>query len=484
MRAHFVGVCGTGMGSLATLFRDAGHVVTGSDARFDPPMGEVLAAAGVVCLPGFDAARLDPAPDLVVVGNAIRRDNVEAAFAVERELRRTSMSLALREYFLSRRRPLVVTGTHGKTTTSSMCAWILSRADRGPGYFIGGVSKNLPASAAIGLAAKSLTSPRDLPFVIEGDEYDAVYWDKKPKFLDYVGVGKDDVVILTGIEHDHVDIYPTEGEYEEAFLSLVSRIPSGGLLVCDAKETLARRVAHAARCKVAFYALEGDETGDATPSWVGAPAKVDEQHMQPFDFYAGGVACGRAVMPVSGAHNVRNALAAIAACAEGFGVDIRAAKAALSTFKGVRRRQDLLGTPGGIRVYDDFAHHPTAVNETLRALRAKHPTDSLWAVFEPRSATACRALHQDAYARAFGDATRVILAPLGRSRVPEAERLDLPRLARDIGAKAEAAASSEAVLDRLLTGARAGDTVALLSNGAFDGLPSRLLEALSRRARV
>ncbi len=225
MRAHFVGVCGTGMGSLATLFREAGHEVTGSDTRFDPPMREVLAAAGVVCLLGFDAARLDPAPDLVVVGNSIRKDNVEAAYAAEHALRRTSMSLALREHFLTRRRPLVVAGTHGKTTTSSMCAWILSRADRAPGYFIGGVSKDLPASAAIGLASKSLVSPRDLPFVIEGDEYDAVYWHKKPKFLDYLGVGKDDVAVLTGIEHDHVDIYPTESAYEEAFLSLISHLP-------------------------------------------------------------------------------------------------------------------------------------------------------------------------------------------------------------------------------------------------------------------
>jgi UDP-N-acetylmuramate: L-alanyl-gamma-D-glutamyl-meso-diaminopimelate ligase len=482
MRVHFVGVCGTGMGSLATLFREAGHEVTGSDVRFDPPMGEVLTSAGVVCLPGFDAARLDPAPDLVVVGNAIRKENVEAVFAVEHALCRTSMSLGLREFFLSKRRPLVVAGTHGKTTTSSMCAWLLSSKGRAPGYFIGGVSKNLPKSAAIGLASKSLTSPRDSPFVIEGDEYDAVYWHKEPKFLDYVGVGKDDVVILTGVEHDHVDIYPTEGAYEAAFLSLVSRIPEGGLLVCNANDARARRVARTARCKVTFYALANDETGDATPSWLASPAPVDDRQMQPFDLYAGGVACGRFVMPVTGEYNVRNATAAIAACAEGFGVDIRATKPALATFEGVRRRQDLLGTPRGVRVYDDFAHHPTAVNETLRALRTRHPTGSLWAVFEPRSATACRALHQSAYASAFGAATRVILAPLGRASVPIGERLDLSQLAHDLGTKAEAAPSTEAIVERLATDVRPGDTVALLSNGAFEGLPSRLLDALASRA--
>jgi UDP-N-acetylmuramate: L-alanyl-gamma-D-glutamyl-meso-diaminopimelate ligase len=204
--------------------------------------------------------------------------------------------------------------------------------------------------------------------------------------------------------------------------------------------------------------------------------------MQPFDLYAGGVSCGRFVTQVSGEHNVRNAIAAIAACAEGFGVDIRGTKSALATFQGVRRRQDLLGTPRGIRVYDDFAHHPTAVSETLRALRAKHPAGSIWAVFEPRSATACRALHQSAYAGAFGAATRVILAPLGRASLPAAERLDVQQLARDLGPKAEAAPSTDAILARLVADARSGDTVALLSNGAFEGLPFRLLEALSSTA--
>jgi UDP-N-acetylmuramate: L-alanyl-gamma-D-glutamyl-meso-diaminopimelate ligase len=254
--------------------------------------------------------------------------------------------------------------------------------------------------------------------------------------------------------------------------------------VCDAKDARARSVARTARCKVSFYALTGDETGEATPSWVAGAAPVDERHLQPFDLYAGGVACGRFAMPVAGEHNVRNAVAAIAACAEGFGVDIRATRAALAAFEGVRRRQDLLGTPGGVRVYDDFAHHPTAVSETLRALRGKHPRGSLWAVFEPRSATACRALHQGAYASAFGAATRVLLAPLGRANVPAGERLDVPQLARDLGPKAEAAASTEAIVERLVADVRSGDTVALLSNGAFEGLPSRLLGALSARTFI
>jgi UDP-N-acetylmuramate: L-alanyl-gamma-D-glutamyl-meso-diaminopimelate ligase len=491
VRVHFIGVCGTGMGSLATLFREAGHEVTGSDARFDPPMGDVLVAAGVGCLSGFEAAHLEPRPDLVVVGNAIRKDNVEAARAVLLDLPRTSMSRALREYFLVGRRPLVVCGTHGKTTTSSMCAWILHRAERNlgnaggtppgsPGYFIGGVSKSLPRSAAVGFAAKSLTAKAS-PFVVEGDEYDAVYWHKEPKFFDYVGVSDTDVVILTGVEHDHIDIYPTAASYEAAFEGLMTRLPPGGLLACDAADPRARVIVRSAPCKVAFYALEGDDTGDVTPTWLAAPLPFDDLGRQPFDLFAGGVSAGRFLLTVPGRHNVRNALGAIAACAEGFGVPLGVARAALSSFEGVRRRQDLLGTVSGVRVYDDFAHHPTAVSETLRALRDKHPQGCLWAVFEPRSATACRALHQEAYARAFDTATRVLLAPLGRANVPEAERLDLARLARDLGPKAEAAASTQAILERLTREARAGDTVALLSNGVFEGLPERLLASLSRQ---
>jgi UDP-N-acetylmuramate: L-alanyl-gamma-D-glutamyl-meso-diaminopimelate ligase len=485
MRVHMVGVCGTGMGSLATLFRERGDDVTGSDLRFDPPMSDVLVAAGVTSLLGFDPARLDPPPDLVVVGNAIRMDNVEAAAAAERGIRRTSMSRALRDFFLTRRRPLVVAGTHGKTTTSSMCAWILFQAEASgglaPGYFIGGVSKSLGKSARVGFAARSLTSESGAPFVVEGDEYDAVYWHKEPKFFDYVGVSDNDVVILTGVEHDHIDIYPTRSAYEAAFEGLMTRLLPGGLLVCDASDRSARVIARAAPCRVVYYALDGDDTGDVTPTWLGAPAPFDDRGRQPFDLFAGGVSAGRFTLAVPGRHNVRNALGALAACAEGFNVSLGTARQALASFEGVRRRQDLLGLPGGVFVYDDFAHHPTAVSETLHALRGKHPRGELWAAFEPRSATACRNLHQEAYAKAFDAATRVLLAPLGRTNVPPAERLDVERLARDLGGKAEASGSVDAIVERLSLGARAGDTIALLSNGVFGGLPKLVLEALAGR---
>lgn len=488
MRVHLVGVAGTGMGQLAVLLRDAGHDVSGSDAAFDPPMGPALEAAGIRCLPGYRAENVTPDVELVVVGNAIRKDNPEAARAIALDLPRVSMSGALRERFLKGKRPLVVAGTHGKTTTAAMCAFVLEVAGLEPGFFIGGLPKNFPsgARAAAGRLKILGGGAKPAPFVVEGDEYDAVYWDKKPKFLDYVGVpagasgrAPDDVVIITSVEHDHVDIYPSAEIYEQQFEQLVRRVSEGGLIVCDARDPRARAiVSKHARARTSFYALDGDDTGDVTPTWLGALAPA-EAGTQPFDLYGGGSYCGRFALEVPGAHNVRNAIAAIAACTEGFGADVDKARQALATFKGVRRRQDLLGAPRGIAVYDDFAHHPTAVDETLRALRSRHPDGRLIAVFEPRSATACRSVHQRDYPSAFGAADRVLLAPLGRSNVPEGERLDLDALAGAIGERASVAPSVEAIVETIAREARPGDVVALLSNGAFGGVHARLLHALA-----
>jgi UDP-N-acetylmuramate: L-alanyl-gamma-D-glutamyl-meso-diaminopimelate ligase len=481
MRVHLVGVSGTGMGALAALLRAAGDDVSGSDTAFDPPVGPMLEALGVRCMQGYDAAHVEGRPDLVIVGNAIRRTNPEAE-AVERlGLARASMSGALRTRFLEKRRALVVAGTHGKTTTSAMCAWLLVRAGLEPGWFIGGVPKGLPGAAAIGSTRVRVDRGR-APFVVEGDEYDAVYWHKQPKFLDYVGVSPDDVAIVTSVEHDHIDIYPDVASYEAAFRDFVRAVPAGGLVVCDARDARAREIVkHGSRAPVVWYALEGDDTGDVTPTWLGAPAAFTPDGSQTFDLYVGGSACGRFSMRVPGAHNVRNAVASLAACWEGFGASVSEARAHLASFEGVKRRQDLLGEPGGVRVYDDFAHHPTAVDETLRALRARHPGGALWVAFEPRSATACRALHQEAYAHAFGSADHVMLAPLGRTNVPAGERLDLDRLVRDLGPKARAMPSVDGMVARLVDEARAGDTVALLSNGAFDGIHAKIMSALVHR---
>lgn len=490
MRVHLIGVSGTGMGQLAMLLRDAGHDVSGSDMSFDPPMGPALEAAGIRCLPGYKPENIEAGYDLVVVGNAIRRDNVEAVRTGELGLAKTSMSGALREHFLIGRRPLVVTGTHGKTTTSAMCAWILAQAGLEPGFFIGGLPKNFPSGAAIGSTKRKLGGTggaqmgKPAPFVVEGDEYDAVFWNKQPKFFDYVGVGSDDVAILTSIEHDHIDIYPSADVYEAQFAAMIDKLPPNGLVAADARDARARAlVSSRAKSRVAFYGLDGDETGDVTPTWFGALVAPDPvSGAQPFDLYAGGSYCGRFALKVPGAHNVRNAVGAIAACAEGFGVGVATARTALAAFEGVRRRQDLLGRPSGIAVYDDFAHHPTAVDETLRALKSREPNGRLWAVFEPRSATACRSLHQNEYAAAFRAADRVLFAPLGRTNIPEAERLDVEKLAREIGSSAEAMPTVDAIIARIAEQAAPGDTIALLSNGAFGGIHARLLSTLASRS--
>ncbi|MFO0740986.1 MAG: Mur ligase family protein [Labilithrix sp.] len=479
MRIHLVGVAGTGMGQLASLLKDAGHDVSGSDVSFDPPMGPALEAAGIRCVPGWKAENVGADLELVVIGNAIRRDNVEAVRAEELGLVRTSMSGALRERFLEGKRPLVVTGTHGKTTTSAMCAWILETGGLEPGFFIGGLPKNFSGGARLAGSRRKLVggSAKPAPFVVEGDEYDAVFWHKEPKFLDYIDATS--TVIITSVEHDHIDIYPTDAVYEAQFVKLVERIGADGLIVCDARDRRAREiVTKHAKARAAFYALDGDDTGDVTPTWLGAMVPA-ERGAQPFDLFLGGSAGGRFALKVPGAHNVRNAIGALAACAEGFGVDIEKARAALASFEGVRRRQDLIGAPRGISVYDDFAHHPTAVDETLRALKSRHPSGALWAVFEPRSATACRNLHQTEYETAFRAADHVLFAPLGRTNIPEAERLDVAKIAHAIGAHAEASPSVDAIMQKLIAEAKPGDTIALLSNGAFGGIHQKLLAALA-----
>lgn len=481
-KVHLIGVCGTGMGQLAVLFRAAGAEVSGSDVAFDPPVGPELERHGVRCLREYREEHLGD-PDLVVVGNVIRKDNVEAVAAERRGLRRVSMSGALREEFLRGRRSVTVAGTHGKTTTSALCTHLLRAADLEPGWFVGGVPKTLPAGAGLGRRQRGLpvsggkVEARS-PFVLEGDEYDDVYWSKKPKFLDYVGVSPDDVVLLTSVEHDHIDIYADLPSYLAAFEALVAAIPEQGILVAYAGDPLVRQVAAKSRARVVYYALDGDDVGDAVVTWQGALAPIDDVGRQNFDLFAGGVSVGRFAMPIVGAHNSKNAVGALAVCAEGFAVPWATLRRALLGFEGVKRRQDLIAEVSGVRVYDDFAHHPTAVDETLRAFRQKHPSGALFAVFEPRSATACRSLHQEMYPASFAAATRVVLAPLGRSNVPEGERLDLERVVREIGPRATLASSVDDIVETLVTEARPGDTIAVLSNGAFGGLHRKLTLAL------
>jgi len=491
MHVHFVAIAGTGMGALAGLFKAAGHEVTGSDVAFYPPMGPALERWGVRTMTGFDPAHLDPRPDLVVVGNVCRPWNVEAKAARERGIPTSSMAHALADHLLRGTSPLIVGGTHGKTTTSSMCAFLLHEIGRDPGFLIGGLPKNFDASFR--LPGKSGAAPRRLPlaggalrstpFVVEGDEYDTAFFEKTPKFWHY----RPEVAIITSIEHDHIDIYPDDASYRAAFRGFIDRLPAHGLLVAAANDPVVVDVVTAAARdrkdmpEIAWFALSSDETHGMPPHWLAAPAGEDARR-QAFDLYVGGVLAGRVAMRMPGLHNIRNATAALASVVQGYGAELPSAISAIARFEGVRRRQDLLFEARGVRVYDDFAHHPTAVDETLRALRSRHPEGALWAVFEPRSATACRAIHQEMYGRAFAAADRVILAPLGRSDIPAPERLDLGRLVRELSARgklASAASSVDAIVAEIANEARPGDTVALLSNGAFGGIYDKLRSRLS-----
>jgi UDP-N-acetylmuramate: L-alanyl-gamma-D-glutamyl-meso-diaminopimelate ligase len=480
MHIHVVAVAGTGMGALAGLLKELGHQVSGSDVAFDPPMGPALESWGVRCLTGFDARHLEPAPELTVIGNVCRRDNPEAVAAIERGLRHTHIAGALREFALAGTSPLVVAGTHGKTTTSAMVAHLLDRVGRAPGFLIGGLPKNFERSFRAAAARSSLPvegALRRTPFVLEGDEYDTAFFEKTAKFLHYGA----EVAILTSIEHDHIDIYPTLDTYLDAFRKFVAGIPESGLLLACASDPLVVEVVNeAARAPVSWYALEGEDTHGMAPHWLAAPAEMRPEGTS-FDLFAGGVACGRLLLPSPGRHNLKNALAALGAAAEGYGGRLAGLVPALAGFRGVRRRQDLLGEPRGVFVYDDFAHHPTAVRETLAALRQRHPDGKLYAVFEPRSATACRKLHQDDYVTAFDHADEVHLAPLGRSNLAPEERLDTEQLVRALstrGRHAERHDSIDTIVRALGERASRGDVVALLSNGAFGGIHQRVLDAL------
>lgn len=487
MHVHLIAVAGTGMGALAGLFKAMGHQVSGSDVAFDPPMGPALRSWGIDLMQGFDPSHLEPAPDLVVVGNVCRATNPEARAAIDRGLRYSDMAHALADHVLDGTSPLVVAGTHGKTTTTAMCSFLLHDAGKAPGFLIGGLPKNFPHSFEVPSRNRSLPvcteggfSPdRRVPFVVEGDEYDTAFFEKTPKFWHY----RPEVAILTSIEQDHIDIYPRFESCLEAFAEFVRRIPPHGLLVAAAFDPHVVKVVLAnARCEVAWYALQGDDTHGQSPHWLGAAAPMNGSG-QAFDLFAGGVASGRFVSRLPGLHNVRNTVAALAAVTQGFGVSLSKARESLLKFEGVRRRQDLIGEPRGIRVYDDFAHHPTAVEETLRALRAKHPQGQLLAVFEPRSATACRSLHQQRYKRAFGAADRVVLAPLGRHNIAPDEQLDLGDIAQAIaagGTPVHTPSSIDEIVHVVVAHAHPGDTVALLSNGAFGGLHSKLLKELAQ----
>ena len=467
------------MGPLAGLLVAMGHEVTGSDVAFDPPIGPKLAEWGVRCVPGFDPKNLAYGPDLVVIGNSCRASNPEARFAIDSGLPHTHIGGALQRFVLPGTRPVIIAGTHGKTTTSALTAGLLDAAGLAPGFLIGGVPRGLERSFRAPPRTRNLLARTLPPFVIEGDEYDTAFFEKTAKFLHYSA----EVVVLTSIEHDHVDIYPTLDAYLWPFGELIRRLPPGGLVVANAADAqVVRTVQEHATVPVYWYALEGQDTFGIPPHWLVAPGAADASGTS-FDLFLGGVSAGRWVTPLMGRHNLANVAAALAASVHGFGVEPSSLQSALAGLRGVARRQDLIGTPGGVFVYDDFAHHPTAVRETLLALRTRHPNGKLLAVFEPRSATACRKIHQDVYPESFAAADVVLLARVARD-IPADERLDVAQIADELarrGVEAQAFESVEPIVAELVRRTRAGDVVAVLSNGTFGGIYSKLLAALGER---
>jgi UDP-N-acetylmuramate: L-alanyl-gamma-D-glutamyl-meso-diaminopimelate ligase len=464
-RIHFVGVAGTGMGSFAGMLRAAGYEVTGSDQNVFPPMSDMLAAWSIPVLTPYAPANLDAAkPDLVIIGNVIRRENAEAAEVRARRLPQTSFPAALGAFFLRRRHPVVVVGTHGKTTTSALMGHVLTRAGQEPSFLVGGVTRNYGTNYRLGEGPY---------FVVEGDEYDTAYFDKGPKFLHY----RPRTAILTSVEFDHADIYRDLAHYESAFDRFVRLLPPDGLLAVSATYPDAVWIARACPGRVVTYAA-----APMAPADYAARGLVQSADGARFEVLEHGRSLGPAYLPGGGAHNVENALGVVAA-ARGLDLPFAVIQDGLATFQGVRRRQELRAEVGGVAVIDDFAHHPTAVRETIAAVRARYPERRLWAVFEPRSNTSRRNIHQAEYARAFGGAARVSLkVPEPHDKVPADQRLDVDRLTgalRAQGIPAAAAPDVEALVAEVVADAQPGDVVLAMSNGAFGGFVDKLIAALS-----
>lgn len=466
-RIHLLGVAGTGMGSFAGMLKEAGYAVTGSDEKVYPPMSDMLRAWDIPVLTPYQPENLDAAkPNLAVIGNVIRRVNPEAAAVRQRQIPQMSFPAALGCLFLRSRHPVVVAGTHGKTTTSAMLGHVLVAAGRDPSFLVGGVARNYERNYRLG---------RGPHFVVEGDEYDTAYFDKGPKFLHYLPR----TAILTSIELDHADIYRDLPHYETAYEAFVNLVPRNGTIAVCAAYPNAVRIAHGARGKVVTYGT-GEANGvdytatNISLSGEGSHFRVVESGQPRRDFF----------LPMAGVHNVENAMGVIAA-SRALGLSLDEIASGLSTFGGVKRRQEVRAEIGGVMVIDDFAHHPTAVRETIAAVRRRYPDRRLWAVFEPRSNTSRRNLHQREYAQSFEGASRAsIKVPEPHDKVPSDQQLDVAALVSALKASAVAADSAQSVdalVQEVASESRAGDVILVMSNGSFGGFIDKLLGQLAAR---
>jgi UDP-N-acetylmuramate: L-alanyl-gamma-D-glutamyl-meso-diaminopimelate ligase len=462
---HFSGICGTAMASLAVLLKLRGHRVQGSDENDYPPMSDFLAQNKIDVQNGFAADNLTPVPDLVVIGNSLSRGNLEVEVVLERKLPYVSMAELLKEYFIRGKTSLVVTGTHGKTTTSSLLAWVFEFAGKKPGFMIGGIVENFGSSCHDG---------KGDVFITEGDEYDTAFFDKRSKFFHYLP----DQLILNNLEFDHADIFDSLEDIKKSFRLMLRLIPQNGLIVANGDDDSVQDVLKyayspvikfglGAGCDVRAVEIEASESG--TKFVVHNKSQKNYPNSQKF------------ALKLSGTYNVLNALGVIV-LARYNGIADKEIQAAFDSFKSVRRRQELRGKVNGITVYDDFAHHPTAIRETIAAIRQKHQGRRLIAVFEPRSNTSVRKIHQQALIDSFKEADEVILTTLYRQeKIPVEDRLEIKQVLKSLIKKKISALEFpevKEIIEHLKTNCRSGDVVLIMSNGKFDNIHQRLLESL------
>ena len=474
---HLIGICGTAMASLAGMLQARGHRITGSDAAAYPPMSNVLAELGIPLMQPYAEANLTPrpgwnTPDLVIVGNAISRGNVELEFVLDARIPFTSMAAVLHDEFLPGRESLVVAGTHGKTTTTSMLSWIYEVASRtrpelAPSFLIGGVAENFGTSFMV---RPEIAGVRQ-PFILEGDEYDTAFFDKGPKFLHYFP----DAAVLTHVEYDHADIYVDLAAVKTAFKRLVNLVPRRGRLVAfDGSDNVSECVSRAF-CAVERYGFGADSY------WRLMDLRHEGTESR-WTLERAGAPFAQLRLPMAGEHNALNATAA-AALAAGQGVPAEAIVEALATFRSVKRRLEVRAEVNGVTIIDDFAHHPTAVRETLRALRTAYPGRRLWAILEPRSNTLRRNVFEHELVESLALADRSVLAAIFKSEaIPPAERLHPENVVAALqarGLQSAVYADADAIVAAITTELRVGDVVAILSNGGFGGIYQKLPKAIA-----
>ena len=467
---HMIGIGGSAMAPLAGMLRERGYKVTGSDAGVYPPASTLLESLGISYATAFDAKNLTPAPDLVLVGNAISRGNVEVEEMLDRKLPYRSLPEIIEEEFLPGKHSIVVGGTHGKTTTTAMLAWIFHVAGKKPNFLVGGVAENFGRSYGLGGGED---------FILEGDEYDSAYWDKAAKFFHY----HPDDLIITSVEFDHADIYRDFDAYQLAFQRLVNLVPRRGRVVvwgdAQAGEAL-RKATEKAFCPVITYGF--DEGND----WIATDVAVEGDGMNFLAHYRG-EDFGEFHLAATGRHNVLNAMAALIV-AQGRGIRAEAIREALATFQSVKRRMDVKGEVDGILVVDDFAHHPTAIRATIEAARLRWPGRRIWAVLEPRSNSMRRRVFQEALPQALALGDLVLLGSVHRAgQLADDQRLDPESIAasvRALGKTARVLPSADAIADVLVAEAKPGDVLLVMSNGSFDGLHEKLMKKLSAKSQA